>query len=281
MACGQHRVKNVGIVGVFRHWLTGVEGIIAGIVLVDRARTSARIQVNSKNINIWGIIPAAGIGRRLGATTPKQYLKLMGKTILEHSLEKMLACDRLSGTVVGIAPDDVVWPALGIGHPRLLGAYPGGVERVNTVIHGLDFLSSRAAPADWVLVHDAVRPCVSPERIEALINRGLASDYGAILASRVVDTIKRVDANGRIGQTLDRRALMLATTPQLFPIRLLRQALDRAIEQQLEITDESSAIEALGRMPLAIEDRRDNIKITRAEDLDLARLILDQQGKIL
>ena len=217
------------------------------------------------------------MGKRMAQNLPKQYLKLNGKTIIEHSLVRLLNLDRVSGVVVGIAETDQFWSKLAVKHEKFLGIYTGGSERIHTVLKGLEYLSQWAQPEDWVMVHDAVRPCVSETDITALINNGLESKTGAILAARVVDTIKKVNPNGVIESTANRDEFMLAMTPQLFPIQLLTRALHSALGKNKLSTDESGAVEEIGRQPVVVEGQRNNIKITTSEDLELARVVLKQQ----
>ena len=232
--------------------------------------------MNPEKIKIWALIPAAGIGKRVGSTIPKQYLQLADKTVLEHSIDKLLSCDAVVGLVVGIAENDFHWNQLDINHPRFLGDYPGGKERIHTVLNGLDFLQTHASENDWVLVHDAVRPCVDVEDIERLIRVGLNSECGVILANKVVDTVKQISCEDEIQQTLNRNELALAATPQLFPINLLKKALNQALKQEQLSTDESAAVEALGLKPLIVEGKRTNIKITTPDDLELMKFIFDK-----
>ena len=222
-------------------------------------------------------MPAAGVGKRMAQNLPKQYLRLDGKSIIEHSLSRLLNLDRVSGVVVGIAETDQYWSKLAVNHDKLLGIYSGGNERIHTVLKGLEYLSQWAQPEDWVMVHDAVRPCVSEVDITALIDRGLASKGGAILAARVVDTIKKVNTDGFIESTANRDELMLAMTPQLFPLNLLSRALRDALEKNKLATDEAGAVEEFGEQPVVVEGLRNNIKITTSEDLELARVVLKQQ----
>jgi len=230
--------------------------------------------VNREQIKVWAIIPAAGIGKRMNSTIPKQYIQLAGKTILEHSVSKLLASHEVAGAIVGICANDENWNQLKIDHPRFLNSYSGGSERIHTVLNGLQYLQNHASEKDWVLVHDAVRPCVEVEDINKLIKCGLKSESGAILAHKIVDTVKRVNEKEEIQKTLDRNELVLAATPQLFPISLLKKALTQAIEKGKISTDESAAVEALGLNPLIIEGKRTNIKITAAEDLEIAKRIM-------
>ncbi len=232
--------------------------------------------MNPEPIKIWGIIPAAGMGRRMGADLPKQYLQIADKTILGHSINKLLGCELVAGVAVGIAENDEYWSSLYIDHARFLGSYSGGRERIHTVLNGLEFLQDHANGNDWILVHDAVRPCVEIEDIRRLIEKGLKNESGAILANKVVDTVKQINKQNEIQQTLDRNQLALAQTPQLFPLSVLKKALSLAVDNNQLSTDESAAVEALGLKPIVIEGSRTNIKITASEDLKLAELIINQ-----
>lgn len=217
------------------------------------------------------VVPAAGIGSRMGASCPKQYLPLAGKFLIEHTLERLLAHPRIERVVVALAADDDFFQTLPVAsHPRLMTT-TGGCERADSVLNGLSLVES-----EWVLVHDAARPCITHQDIDRLIHAGLAGD-GAILGSRVRDTMKRSDAAGYIQKTVDRDQLWHALTPQFFRTGQLRDAIQQGQSQGLPITDEASAMELAGWRPLMVEGRADNIKVTRPEDLALAALFLSQQ----
>ncbi len=207
----------------------------------------------------------------MGASCPKQYLPLAGKFLIEHTLERLLAHPRIERVVVALAADDDFFQTLPVAsHPRLMTT-TGGCERADSVLNGLSLVES-----EWVLVHDAARPCITHQDIDRLIHAGLAGD-GAILGSRVRDTMKRSDAAGYIQKTVDRDQLWHALTPQFFRTTLLRDAIQQGQSQGLPITDEASAMELAGWRPLMVEGRADNIKVTRPEDLALAALFLSQQ----
>lgn len=217
------------------------------------------------------VVPAAGVGSRMGASCPKQYLPLVGKFLIEHTLERLLGHPRIERVVVAIAADDEFFATLPVAsHPRIL-ITTGGAERADSVLQGLALVES-----DWVLVHDAARPCITHQDIDALIHAGLAGD-GAILGNRVRDTMKRSDASGRIQKTVDRNQLWHALTPQFFRTRQLQAALQQGLKSGAVITDEASAMELAGWHPLMVEGRADNLKVTRPEDLALAALFLSQQ----
>ena len=222
----------------------------------------------------WGIVPAAGVGRRMGGENPKQYLELLeGKSILQSTLEIFINHPRIRGVVVVLSENDDCWSALGLQHPKLHTAI-GGEERFHSVLNGLHYLAELTESDDWVLVHDAARPCLSHSDLDLLINTLGAHPVGGLLGFPVSDTLKRVDANNQVITTVDRRQLWRAYTPQMFPLQTLTQALEEGIAKGLALTDEASAIEALGLQPQMVQGCPDNIKITHPEDLDQARLTL-------
>lgn len=222
----------------------------------------------------WALIPAAGIGSRMRADRPKQYLQLAGKSIIEHTLACFLDHPHLLGVVVSLAADDPYWPSLACaGEPRIYRA-SGGRERADSVLAGLRRLGELGAQAhDWVLVHDAARPNLARTDLDLLL-RELADDpVGGLLAVPARDTLKRVGSDGRVLETVDRAAIWQAYTPQMFRLGELQQALGDALLAGVTITDEASALEWMGRAPRLIEGRGDNLKVTRPEDLlSLARL---------
>lgn len=221
-------------------------------------------------MNCWGVIPAAGIGSRLGATLPKQYLEIGGRTLLEHSLRALFADARVQGIAVALRPGDERAASLAcLRDPRVL-LTEGGAERADSVAAGLAALRGRAADDDWVLVHDAARPCLDRESLGALIDAVAASGEGAILAQPVSDTVKRSDDGRMVAATVDRRSLWLAQTPQLFRLGELAAALASAGT----VTDEASAMEAAGYPVGLVPGPRSNFKVTTAEDLVLARCLL-------
>ncbi len=233
---------------------------------------------------IWGLIPAAGVGLRMGTALPKQYLLLRGRLVILHTLERLCHYPRLSGVMVGISSGDRHWQAHETEAerlPKFLGTYPGGATRAHTVLNGLKALTAHAREADWVLVHDAVRPCVRLADIDALVNVIETNGDGGLLALPVADTVKRADEAGCVRETVSREGLWRALTPQMFRIGALRKALERALAQGDEITDEAAAIEMAGGHPRLVAGHPDNIKITLPGDLALAELFLKQQEKEL
>jgi 2-C-methyl-D-erythritol 4-phosphate cytidylyltransferase/2-C-methyl-D-erythritol 2,4-cyclodiphosphate synthase len=228
---------------------------------------------------VWAIVPAAGRGARFSAATPdarpKQYAPLLGATVLEWSLRALLAEPRVHAVVVAVAADDVHWPRIEakLDSPKLLTAI-GGVNRQDTVSNGLDFLSAQAAADDWVLVHDAARPCLNAADLGALLDAVAANKdtAGAVLAAPVVDTVKR--ELGEHVATVDRQGLWRALTPQVFAFAQLRHALKEATLAGILVTDEAQAVERLGLRPALVQGSPFNVKVTRAEDLAVATKIL-------
>lgn len=233
----------------------------------------------SASRQFWAVMPAAGAGRRFGSAIPKQYLSLEGRPVIEHSLETLLSHPAIAGCVVAVSPEDGWWQATRYAdHPDVLPV-PGGAERSDSVAEALTALSQRAADEDWVLVHDAARPCLTRADLDRLIQVLAGDMVGALLAVPLHDTVKAATEQGsdRVERTLPRQQLWRAYTPQAFPLGLLRQALALASEQGAAITDDASAIERLGLQPRLVEGRADNLKITRPEDLPLAHFFLQQQ----
>ncbi|MGB5835389.1 MAG: 2-C-methyl-D-erythritol 4-phosphate cytidylyltransferase [Thiohalocapsa sp.] len=228
----------------------------------------------------WVLIPAAGVGKRFGGTVPKQYMELAGRMVIDHALGLFVDHPAVSGCVVVLGSEDEYWPDSRFAkHPRVRWA-PGGRERCHSVGNGLDALAADADPEDWVLVHDAARPCLHSDDLDALIAGLRDEPVGALLALPVHDTVKQSSDGRQVDGTLPRSSLWRAFTPQAFGLGLLRRALAQAeVEGQL-VTDDASAIELLGLKPRLIEGRSDNIKITRPEDLALARFFLQQQGRL-
>jgi len=228
--------------------------------------------------NYWAVVPAAGVGKRMQADRPKQYLMLQGRTVLEQTLIRLDAIGSLKGIVVAINEEDQYWPDLNIRlrHPLLQAI--GGVERSHSVLNALMHLSEQAEDEDWVLVHDAARPCVRLEDIHALMEQLANDPLGGLLAVPVRDTMKRSNVLNSVTSTVDRSGLWHALTPQMFRLGALRAALEQAMEDGVLVTDESSALEYIGKSPRLVEAHSDNIKITRPEDLALAEFYLQQQG---
>ena len=231
----------------------------------------------STGLRYWAVIPAAGIGTRVQADVPKQYLSIKHKTILEHTLERFCLHPKIEGVVVAISGNDDIWKTLDISsHPKITDV-EGGVERCHSVLNGLRALSDHASSNDWVLVHDAARPCLRNEDIDRLIDTLEGHDVGGLLGLPVRDTMKRADITGTIQETVDREDLWHALTPQMFHLDVLIDSLENALSKDLLVTDEAQAIELNGLQPVLVEGQPDNIKITHNNDLALAELFLSQQ----
>jgi len=218
-------------------------------------------------------MPAAGIGRRFGADRPKQYAPLCGRTVIEWALEPFLTDPRCAGVVVALAADDPYWASMAA--PTVLAA-PGGPERSHSVRNGLASLADRANREDWVLVHDAARPCLPRQDLDRLLADLATHPVGGLLATPAADTLKRADASRNVEQTVDRAGLWRALTPQMFRYGRLCEALDRAHAGGRTPTDEAQAIEWLGDRPRLIEGAAANLKITSAADLAIAAALLEE-----
>lgn len=220
----------------------------------------------------WAVIPAAGVGARMAADRPKQYLQLGGRTILEHSLDCFLDHPCLKGVVVSIAADDPYWPGLACVSDTRIQRAAGGRERADSVLNALLLLHAQgAADNDWVLVHDAARPNLARDDLDRLLGELANDPVGGLLAVPARDTLKRADANGRVSATIDRSTVWQAYTPQMFRLGALHRALADSLVADVAITDEASAIEWSGQAPRLVEGRNDNIKVTRPEDLEWLR----------
>ncbi|MEJ2479246.1 MAG: 2-C-methyl-D-erythritol 4-phosphate cytidylyltransferase [Acidihalobacter sp.] len=226
----------------------------------------------------WAVIPAAGVGRRMGAARPKQYLQLAGRSVIEHTLERFLNHPGLRGVVVAVGDGDPYWPQLKHACDARIARVAGGTERADSVRNALLALSDRAAGSDWVLVHDAARPCLAAEDLTRLLQTLQDHPVGGILGTPARDTMKRVNAEGEIEATVDRTTLWHALTPQMFRLAPLLRSLELARENGWTVTDEASAVEQAGLKPRIVEGRADNIKITRPEDLAYAEWLLHRSG---
>ncbi len=233
---------------------------------------------------IWAVMPAAGIGRRMQADIPKQYMLLNGRPVLEHTLERLLSIAQVSGVAISLREDDAHWDKININVNKPVLRAAGGEIRSDSVLNALLTLQNHKnfnENRDWVLVHDAVRPCVLPADIEKLISSVSSSisdnESGGLLALPVRDTMKRQNTQQRVQETVDREGLWHALTPQLFPWKNLYKALMEASRQGSVVTDESCAMELAGYRPILVQGSENNIKITQAEDLPMAELILRGQ----
>lgn len=225
----------------------------------------------------WLVIPAAGIGARMAADRPKQYLQIAGRCILEHTLHCFLDHPGLLGAVVCVAVDDPFWQQLQVANDVRIRRAPGGRERADSVLAGLQALLAEGARAeDWVLVHDAARPNLAREDLERLLDSLADDPVGGLLAVPARDTLKRAASDGRVAETVDRSVIWQAYTPQMFRLGALREALAQALKEGVAVTDEASAMEWTGQAPRLIEGRADNLKVTRPEDLHYLQSIWPQ-----
>ncbi len=218
---------------------------------------------------VVAVLPAAGNGSRMLSDRPKQYLSIGTKTILEHTVAALLRQPRIQRIIIAISADDPYFSALPLASDPRIQVVNGGRQRADSVLAGLQ----QVQQADWVLVHDAARPCLHQDDLSRLLLLTGQSEVGGILAAPVRDTMKR-SRDGRIDHTVEREALWHALTPQLFPLPLLRSCLEQALREGATITDEASALEYCGYQPQIVPGRADNIKVTRPEDLALAEFYL-------
>lgn len=230
---------------------------------------------SASNPHFWVIIPAAGSGRRMGnGARPKQYLPLAGRTVIEWAVAPFLRHAAYERIVVALAADDPHWLENPLSsHPRVMRAL-GGAERAASVEAGLAALSGLAHPDDWVLVHDAARPCLADSDLNLLVEQLAEDPVGGLLAAPVVDTLKRADEHGYVAQTVSRDQLWRALTPQMFRFGVLERALRFARERAAAVTDDSQAVELLGLRPRLIASSFENLKVTTPYDLERAAEVL-------
>jgi 2-C-methyl-D-erythritol 4-phosphate cytidylyltransferase len=237
-------------------------------------------------LRYWLAIPAAGLGQRLGAALPKQYLQVAGRSLLEWALAPFVGDPRCEGIVVALAADDRWWPQVRERLSRPLVEATGGAERSDSVRRALEAVAARTEGDPWVLVHDAARPCVRLEEVDALLEAAARHEGGALLALPLVDTLKRQEddpsgAAAIVARTEPRAGLWRALTPQAFRLRPLLAALQAAAAQGRAPTDEAQAIEwaGLGR-PRLVPGAATNVKVTTPADLALVGLLLAQPGAL-
>lgn len=232
--------------------------------------------MSSSTPAFWVVIPAAGVGRRMGAERPKQYLEVAGRTIIEHTLSRFLEFPGLQRIVVALGEQDSYWPLLTCSSDTRIERVNGGHERADSVYNALLALRTRAVDTDWMLVHDAARPCLARDDLARLIDGLRDHPVGGILATPARDTMKRVNDAGEIEVTVDRATLWHAQTPQMFRFGPLLQSLQLARQRGWTLTDEASALEQAGLRPRVVEGCADNIKITCPEDLAYAEWLLNR-----
>jgi 2-C-methyl-D-erythritol 4-phosphate cytidylyltransferase len=235
------------------------------------------MKTDAKDTAVWAVVPAAGIGSRMQSEVPKQYLSLNGRKVIEHTLQRLTRHRSIKGVMVALAAHDTEWPKLSLDAATMIHTTTGGKERSDSVLAALHALSALADQNDWVLVHDAARPCLRQCDIDNLLVKLGEHPVGGLLALPVRDTMKRSNDQNQVTATVDRTNLWHALTPQMFRLGFLISALEQSIKMQHSVTDEAQAIELAGHIPLLVEGYADNIKITRPQDLALAELYLKQQ----
>jgi len=235
-------------------------------------------------MKVWIVVPAAGVGSRFGGDMPKQYQQLLGKPVIEYTLERLLQLKDSQiqdiEIVVAVSVKDTLWQPLAVFKNPQIQTILGGDERADSVRLALEHLKGKAEPDDWVLVHDVARPCVRVQDIQNLMTTLASHKVGGVLAIPLSDTVKRVVRQSDIDSTEDRSQLWAAQTPQMFRYGLLLESLQSVVQQQYQPTDESAAIEQLGYTPSVVEGSRDNIKITRLEDMAIAEAIMKYQQQL-
>ena len=231
------------------------------------------------NQQVWAIVPAAGIGSRMQADRPKQYLQLNGKFVLQHTLERLASHPRIEGIIVAVSENDSWWPEISINTDTQIHTALGGAKRADSVFNALLKLQQLIDDDPWLLIHDAARPCLRHQDIDQILTQLIAHPIGGILGIPVNDTMKRTNVNNQITATVERQSLWRALTPQMFQLTLLKEALALAKQQDLTVTDEASAMQLMGLQPMMVEGYADNIKITVRQDLALASLFLTLQNE--
>ncbi len=245
--------------------------------------TNIIMNITNSTLPIVAVIPAAGIGSRMQSVCPKQYLKIGGLTILEHTINALLKHPRITHIIVAISPNDSYFHTLPLAQNERIITVNGGGERADSVLSGLEYVTQHFSENTWALVHDAARPCLhfgDLDHLIQLIDENVVDPQfcGGILATPVRDTMKRShQQDNHIEQTVERTTLWHALTPQFFPALLLKQNIENALSQKATITDEASAMEFAGYEPLLVKGRADNIKVTQPEDLALAEFFLSRQ----
>jgi 2-C-methyl-D-erythritol 4-phosphate cytidylyltransferase len=241
--------------------------------------------------SLWCVVPAAGRGARFGAEMPKQYQSLDGQPMLLRTLQRLAAHPRIAGIVVAVAADDRYWPEVEAAMRRIFaggGISPqpsrrlmtaiGGEQRADSVLAALRALRGTVGDEDFVLVHDAARPCVRAEDISRLLDLAIPAG-GGLLAAPLRDTLKRADGSGRVAATEPRDSRWRALTPQLFRFGELVAALESARAAGIDATDEAMAMERAGHHPLLVEGSEGNIKVTTPDDLALAEFLLARDAR--
>ena len=223
---------------------------------------------------IWAVVPAAGIGTRMQSELPKQYINIGDRSILDYVLDIFCRHEQIAGVLVAVAEHDEWWQKLENAEHAKIQKVSGGSERCHSVLNALRALEGQADPEDWVMVHDAARPCLPGEDIDRLIEKVIENGTGGILAAPVRDTMKRGQENGLICETVERNHLWHALTPQMFRLEQLLTAIEDALKENIVVTDEAQAMELSGKQPLLVEGDPINIKVTLPRDLKMATMFL-------
>tara|TARA_B100001758_G_C18401514_1_gene609315 strand:+ start:1492 stop:2196 length:705 start_codon:yes stop_codon:yes gene_type:complete len=232
----------------------------------------------SNNNRLWVVIPAAGIGKRMGVDIPKQYITVCDKAIIEHTVEKFTSRNDLQGILVALSNSDQHWSTLELSKNNKITTVTGGEERYKSVYNALCSLKNKAGDDDWILVHDAVRPCITTSEIDQFIaDLDHLNGIGGILALPCFETMKKANTNHEIEETIDRKFIWHAQTPQMFRYKKLFLAIEKIMNENIFITDEAMAMELAGYKPMLIQGTHSNIKITDQNDLKYLESFLRQE----
>jgi 2-C-methyl-D-erythritol 4-phosphate cytidylyltransferase len=232
----------------------------------------------SNNNRLWVVIPAAGIGKRMGVDIPKQYITVCDKAIIEHTVEKFTSRNDLQGILVALSNSDQHWSTLELSENNKITTVTGGEERYKSVYNALCSLKNKADDDDWILVHDAVRPCITTSEIDQFIaDLDHLNGIGGILALPCFETMKKANTNHEIEETIDRKFIWHAQTPQMFRYKKLFLAIEKIMNENIFITDEAMAMELAGYKPMLIQGTHSNIKITDQNDLKYLESFLRQE----
>ena len=233
-------------------------------------------EVNESKLNrYWGLIPAAGIGQRMAASIPKQFMKLGEKTLLERTVESLASHEKIEGIYIGLSADCERSEWVKSLHPKVIDIYEGGASRAETVLNGTRYLlENGCSESDWILVHDSNRPFLSLDEISSLLSKVGEDLNGGILSEPIHDTVK-LGSSSRISKTLPRGEIFRAQTPQMFKIGILNKALTNCLQSGIEVTDEAQAVELLGYHPILVRGSASNIKITTADDMNMAHAMVN------
>ncbi len=237
----------------------------------------------SRSLSLVAVVPAAGVGKRMLSDCPKQYMKINQITVLEHTVNRLLSYSSIDKVIIVLSAEDEYFPDLALAqHPKVTTVI-GGKERVDSVLAGLNAIDAvdAAGKSQWVLVHDAARPCVTLADIDSLVDYCTSNNQGGLLGFPVRDTMKRTNSKNQVKCTVEREQMWHALTPQMYLVTELKKAIEQGLNNGETITDESSAMEAAGFASTMVEGKSDNIKITRPDDLIFANFILNNQQGLL